>query len=66
MNKTPPKLPRKILVGFLREDLAEEVLGDLDEKFYVVLKNASLFRAKLDYWYQVINYTDPSQSIRYE
>jgi hypothetical protein len=38
---------------FLRDDLAEEVLGDLDEKFYVQLKASSLVRAKLNYWYQV-------------
>jgi putative ABC transport system permease protein len=47
------------LLSFLRDDLAEEVLGDLDEKFYATLKNKSLFRAKLNYWYQVFNYLRP-------
>lgn len=52
----PPKLARKLLILFLREDLAEEVAGDLEEKFY---KEKSLFRARLNYWYQVINYLRP-------
>ncbi|MEX2234118.1 MAG: ABC transporter permease [Cyclobacteriaceae bacterium] len=59
MTKQPPKLARKILLGFLREDLAEEVLGDLAEKFYLLAKNKSMFRAKLNYWYQVLNYIRP-------
>jgi len=44
---------------FLREDLAEEVLGDLDEKFYATVESKTLLRAKLDYWFQVINYLRP-------
>lgn len=43
----------------MRDDLAEEVQGDLDEKFYSVVKNKSLFRAKLNYWYEVFNYLRP-------
>ena len=56
---TPPRLARKILLRFLREDLAEEVLGDLDEKFSLTKKNKSLFRAQANYWYQVVNYLRP-------
>ncbi|MEX1238507.1 MAG: ABC transporter permease [Cyclobacteriaceae bacterium] len=59
MMNRPPKLARRILLSFLREDLAEEVLGDLEEKFYVAVKNRSPFRAKLNYWYQVFNYLRP-------
>lgn len=44
---------------FLRDDLAEEVEGDLDEKFYHTLKSKSPLHAKLDYWYQVLNYIRP-------
>jgi len=39
--------------------LAEEVLGDLDEQFYTTLEKTSPFKAKLNYWYQVINYLRP-------
>lgn len=53
---SPPRLARKILLSFLRDDLAEEVLGDLEEKFYSTVRNRSLASAKLNYWYQVLNY----------
>jgi putative ABC transport system permease protein len=59
MRKSPPKLARRLLLSFLRDDLAEEVLGDLDEKFYALVKKKSLIRAKLNYWYQVVNYVRP-------
>jgi putative ABC transport system permease protein len=59
MDKHPPLLAQRLLLRFLREDLAEEVQGDLEEKFYVTIKNKSLFRAKLNYWYQVLNYLRP-------
>ncbi len=47
------------MLFFLREDLAEEVLGDLEEKFYVTLKNKSRLRTTANYWYQVLNYVRP-------
>lgn len=46
-------------MSVLRDDLAEEVSGDLEEKFYVTLKTKGVFRAKLNYWYQVIQYLRP-------
>lgn len=55
----PPSLSRKLLLWFLREDLAEEVVGDLDEKFYQTIKTRSSFRAKSEYWFQVFNYLRP-------
>ncbi len=59
MTNAPPKLARRLLLSFLRDDLAEEVLGDLDEKFYSTARKKSLFRAKVNYWYQVLNYARP-------
>lgn len=55
----PPATARKILQRMLRSELAEEVLGDLDENFYETCKTHSSFRAKLNYWYQVMNYLRP-------
>ncbi len=55
----PPKLPQRILSWFLRSDLAEEVLGDLEEKFYDTAERKNSFKAKLNYWYQVLNYVRP-------
>lgn len=56
---TPPKLAEKLLLFFLKEDLAEEVLGDLDEKFYAQSQKYSGSKAKRNYWYQVFNYMRP-------
>lgn len=56
---SPPIYAVKLLHALVKEDLAEEVLGDLEEKFYTVSEEKSLFRAKLNYWYQVINYIRP-------
>ncbi len=55
----PPKLAERFLLLFLKDYLAEEVLGDLDEKFYRTIEKKSLRRAKLNYWYQVFNYLRP-------
>lgn len=58
-NTTPPRIAQKLLLRFLRADLAEEVLGDLDEKFYQSLNEKHPFRAKANYWFQVLNYVRP-------
>ena len=55
----PPRLAEKFLLLFLKDELAEEVLGDLDEKFYWTIRKKSSRRAKLNYWYQVFNYLRP-------
>ena len=57
--KRPPRYAEKLLLWFLRADLAEEVQGDLEEKFYSTLRKRSAFRAKLNYWCQVLNYMRP-------
>src|SRR5258708_29786201 len=55
----PPSLAKKLLTWLLRDDLAEEVQGDLEEKFYLALNHTSPWKAKLNYWYQVLNYIRP-------
>jgi putative ABC transport system permease protein len=55
----PPLAAQRFLLWFLRDELAEEVQGDLDEQFYSRLGETSLFRTKLNYWYQVFNYLRP-------
>src|SRR5690606_7041763 len=59
MNTQPPKLAERLLLRFLRTDLAEEVSGDLYEKYLSTIKSKSRFRAKLNYWYQVFCYIRP-------
>lgn len=56
---TPPRLAEKLLLWFLKDELSEEVLGDLEEKFYHTLDNRSKLRAKRNYWYQVFKYMRP-------
>ncbi|WP_286756643.1 ABC transporter permease, partial [Roseivirga sp. UBA838] len=56
---TPPRLAEKLLLWFLKDELAEEVLGDLDEKFYSTAETHSLRKARRNYWYQVIHYLRP-------
>lgn len=55
----PPSFAVWLLHRFLRSDLAEEVEGDLEEKFVATYESHSLTRARLDYWYQVFNYMRP-------
>nr|WKN36553.1 ABC transporter permease [Tunicatimonas sp. TK19036] len=55
----PPHLARRFLRWFLREELAEEVEGDLEEKFYITIEQSSVRRARANYWYQVFHYVRP-------
>ena len=53
---TPPRLAERLLLWMLKPDLAEEVLGDLDEKFFSMLDKHGPKKARRNYWYQVLNY----------
>ena len=55
----PPKLAQKLLQWFLKNELLEEVTGDLEEKFELDLETYSLSKARRNYWYQVIKYIRP-------
>lgn len=55
----PPRLAEKLLCWFIKGELAEEVLGDLDEKFHSTCEKKGVKRAKKNYWYQVFNYIRP-------
>ncbi len=59
MDKQPPKYAQKFLYWILKKELAEEVLGDLEEKFYKKLEKESPFQARRNYWYQTLNYLRP-------
>ncbi|GAB5410064.1 MAG: ABC transporter permease [Balneolaceae bacterium] len=59
MKQYPPKLANRFLSGFLKKELQEEVFGDLEEEFSESLEKYSLFKAKLMYWFQVLNYLRP-------
>ncbi|MEM9936966.1 MAG: ABC transporter permease, partial [Bacteroidota bacterium] len=55
----PPKLAHRFLKFFLKDELLEEVEGDLEEKFWTRLEERSSRRAKLSYWYEVSQYVRP-------
>lgn len=55
----PPRTATRLLLSFLRDDLAEDVAGDLEEKFYSDVGIHGPLRAKIRYWYQAINYLRP-------
>lgn len=57
--RIPPKLARRLLHLFLRDNLAEEVEGDLEEQFFAKLEETTPTKANLNYWYQVLNYLRP-------
>ncbi|WKN41406.1 ABC transporter permease [Tunicatimonas pelagia] len=59
LNQYPPQLAQRFLHWFLRDELAEEVEGDLEEKFYQNIEEHSLARARRNYWYQVFHYLRP-------
>lgn len=59
MPLTPPRLAQRLLLWFLKEEMDEEVMGDLEEQFEARLEETSPFRAKLSYWYQVFHYLRP-------
>lgn len=56
---TPPRQAEKLLEWFIKDELLEEVLGDLEEKFYNTTQNNSKGKARRNYWYQVFNYLRP-------
>ncbi|MCG8374554.1 MAG: permease prefix domain 2-containing transporter, partial [Balneolales bacterium] len=59
MEHQPPKWATRLLCFFLKDELQEEVLGDLEEQYFSYLKRYSPNRAALNYWFQVINYLRP-------
>src|SRR5688572_21527051 len=55
----PPRIVQRLLLRVLRADLAEEVLGDLEEKFLAMAGKHPLWRARLNYIYQALHYIRP-------
>jgi putative ABC transport system permease protein len=48
-NYKPPRFAQKVLLSFLREDISEEVQGDLEELFFSNLEKSTPSRAMLNY-----------------
>jgi len=56
---SPPKLAQRFLKFFLKKELLEEVSGDLLEQYLAKARITTTKKAKLNYWFQVINYLRP-------
>ncbi|MEQ8426109.1 MAG: ABC transporter permease, partial [Cyclobacteriaceae bacterium] len=54
-SKGVPRLPRRIFEWYCGSDLAEDLLGDIEEMYFTNLKNMSGFRAKKKYWQQTFS-----------
>ena len=50
----PPKWAARLLIWFSGQAQIEDLQGDMEEIFYHDVKTKSLFKAKLNYWKQVI------------
>lgn len=59
MESRPPSLAERFLCFFLKQELLEEVLGDLEEDYNATLRKHSEKRAAFQYWLQVLNYLRP-------
>ena len=57
MNHHPPRFARNVLKLIAGAANIDDLLGDLDEWFYLNLKTKSPFQAKLHYWKQVLSLT---------
>lgn len=55
MSEHPPKLARRIFEWFCGKAKIEDLLGDLDEWFYLSTQSKSLFRARTLYWKQILS-----------
>ena len=55
MNRQPPRMARKIFECVCGSAKIDDLLGDLDEWFYINTKTKSPFRAALWYWKQTLS-----------
>lgn len=51
----PPRLARKLFQWYCGQAKVNDLLGDLDEWFYLNLKNKSVLATKWQYWKQVLS-----------
>lgn len=55
-NQGPPKLANRILRWFCREDLLEDIEGDISEIFFKQIRNNSYRKASIYYTWNVLRY----------
>src|SRR5688572_22028299 len=59
LSQKPPRLARWLIQVLVREELQEEVYGDLEQCYYDSIRRSGRWRARMFYWYQVVQYLRP-------
>ena len=59
MSNRPPKWADRFLSWFCRDELLEEVRGDLHEFYGIERQEKSRFRANLSYWFHTFHFLRP-------
>lgn len=54
----PPKLPDRLIKWFVKEELQEEILGDLHE-YHTELLNLAPLKRRFFYWFHMFNFLRP-------
>jgi len=54
-NIRPPKLADRLFLWYCHRASIEDLHGDVEELFYIDLKNASSFRAQIKYWQRILS-----------
>ncbi len=55
----PPRLADRLLLWLCKAELVEEILGDLHEYYQIELKELPRWKARLFYWYHILNFLRP-------
>lgn len=55
----PPRLPRKLLAFVCKDDLLEEIEGDLWEHYQILCEEKPLWKARLGYWFHTFHFLRP-------
>lgn len=58
-NYEPPKLPEKILRRICRDEIFDEIIGDLHEYYQEQRSNTKKWQADLSYWYHTLQFLRP-------
>lgn len=58
-NLSPPKLANQMISLFCKDDLREEIEGDLFEHYQILREEQSKWRANMAYWFHMLNFLRP-------
>lgn len=59
MEPTPPKWADWLLGRMCKDHLHEEIMGDLEQQYYMEIDDHGKFRASLNYWFQALHFIRP-------